>query len=136
VHERFKGELDSFPLVPYGRQLFVDKSSWLSLSNRSSGGAQWRAATCRLAEEEEGCQLNIYVEVCRFSVGSSSRLKSEGSPSISNQEAFLHQAVYIYLLKATDIRPADRSLFDRKDVLAIHTVPCVSIALPSSGVHG
>ena len=34
--------------------------------------------------------------------------------------------MYIYLLKATDIRPADRSLFDRKHVLVIHTVPCVS----------
>ena len=33
--------------------------------------------------------------------------------------------MYIYLLKATDIRQADRSLFDRKDVLVIQTVPCV-----------
>lgn len=67
MDERLKGELDSFLFAPYNRQLFVDKSSWLSLGNRSSGGAQWRAATCRLAEEEGGCQLNIYVEVCRFS---------------------------------------------------------------------
>lgn len=37
--------------------------------------------------------------------------------------------MYIYLLKATDIRPVDRSLFDRKDILAIYTVPCVSAAV-------
>lgn len=77
-----------------------DKSSWLSLSNRSPGCAQWRPATCKLSEEEGGCQLNIYTE-----------------------ETFLYQSLYIYLLKATDIRPADRSLFDKKDVLAIHIVP-------------
>ena len=35
--------------------------------------------------------------------------------------------MYIYLLKATDIRPADRSLFDKKDVLVIHTIPCVFV---------
>jgi hypothetical protein len=56
-------------------------------------------------------------------------LKSKGSrsPSVSDQETTLHQAVYIYLLKATDIRPADRSLFDRNDILAIHTVPYVFV---------
>ena len=56
-------------------------------------------------------------------------LRSEGScsPSVFIQETFLHQAVYIYLLKATDIRPADRSLFDKKDILVIHTVPCVFV---------
>ena len=42
--------------------------------------------------------------------------------------------MYIYLLKTTDIRPADRSLFDRKDVLAIYTVPCVFIATYHSPV--
>ena len=56
----------------------------------------------------------------------SRRLRSY-SPSVPDQETFLYQAVYVYLLKATDIRPADRSLFDRKDILAIHTLPCVSI---------
>ena len=39
--------------------------------------------------------------------------------------------MYIYLLKATDIRPVDSSLFDRKDILAIHTVPCVSCHFPA-----
>ena len=53
-------------------------------------------------------------------------------PSVSYQETFLHQAVYVYLLKATDIRPADRSLFDRKDILVIHTVPCVSVTTSSN----
>jgi hypothetical protein len=54
--------------------------------------------------------------------------RSNGSRSafVPNQETFLYQAVYIYLLKVTDIRPVDSSLFDRRDVLAIYTVPCVS----------
>lgn len=85
-----------------------DKSSWLSLSNRSNGTAHWRAATCRLTEEEDGCQLSVYIE-----------------------ESLLYQGIYIYLLKATDIRPVDRSLFDKKDVLAIHTVPgqrCITVS--------
>lgn len=47
---------------------FLDKSSWLSLSNRSDVCAQWRAATCRLTEEEDGCQLNIYIQVSLFCV--------------------------------------------------------------------
>ena len=50
------------------------------------------------------------------------------------QDTFLYQAVYIYSLKATDIRPADQSLFDRRDVLVIHTVPCVLCNSPARHV--
>lgn len=60
-------------------------------------------------------------------------LKSKASrPAfVPVQETFLYQTVYIYLLKTTDIRPVDPSLFDRKDILAIHTVPCVSNHFPA-----
>ena len=57
----------SFPALPRSDFFFVDKNSWLSLSKSSGGAAQWRAATCKIAEEEGGCQLNVYVEVRRFS---------------------------------------------------------------------
>lgn len=39
--------------------------------------------------------------------------------------------MYIYLLKATDIRTVDNSLFDKKDILVIHTVPCVFHHFPA-----
>lgn len=55
-------------------------------------------------------------------------LRVSTSPS---QETFLYQVVYIYLLKTTDIRPADQSLFDRRDVLAIHALPCVFHNFPT-----
>ena len=117
--------LRPFRALPMTEKI-ADKNSWLSLSKGSAGAAQWRAATCRLSEEEGGCQLNVYVEV-RRSGGPVKPSRSKFSSSVSYQETFLHQAVYIYLLKATDIRPADRSLFDRKDILVIHTVPFVFI---------
>lgn len=54
--------------LPTTYNVFPDKSSWLSLSNRSNGCAQWRSATCKLTEEEDGCQLNVYIEVSPFCV--------------------------------------------------------------------
>ncbi|KAH9023755.1 Rho GTPase activation protein [Lactarius hengduanensis] len=74
-----------------------EKSSWLNLARVPTTSDQWRQATCRLMEEEEGCVLNVYLE-----------------------EAILFQSVHLHLLLHTDIRPADQSLFFRKDCLGIH----------------
>ncbi|KAF8274095.1 Rho GTPase activation protein [Lactarius quietus] len=74
-----------------------EKSSWLNLARAPTTSDQWRQATCRLMEEEEGCVLNVYLE-----------------------EAILFQSVHLHLLLHTDIRPADQSLFFRKDCLGIH----------------
>jgi hypothetical protein len=41
----------------------VEKTSWLSLARGPTTSDQWRHATCRIAEEEEGCVLNVYLEV-------------------------------------------------------------------------
>jgi hypothetical protein len=66
--EGLKGERDSpFSRPPDNQQPFPEKSSWRSLTKGSSGTAQWRTATCKLAEEKEGCQLNVYIEVRRLS---------------------------------------------------------------------
>ena len=43
----------------------AEKSSWLGLAKSSTGSGQWRPARCKLVEEEEGCLLNIYVDVSR-----------------------------------------------------------------------
>jgi len=41
-----------------------EKSSWLNLARgQTTTSDQWRQATCRLTEEEEGCVLNVYLEV-------------------------------------------------------------------------
>ena len=45
------------------RRAVAEKSSWLSLAKSSTGSGQWRPARCKLVEEEEGCLLNIYVDV-------------------------------------------------------------------------
>ncbi|KAI0257140.1 Rho GTPase activation protein [Lactifluus subvellereus] len=74
-----------------------EKSSWLSLTRGPTTSDQWRQATCRIAEEEEGCVLNVYLE-----------------------ESILFQSVHLHLLLHTDIRPADQSLFFRKDCVGIH----------------
>ncbi|KAI9512585.1 Rho GTPase activation protein, partial [Russula earlei] len=74
-----------------------EKTSWLSLASRPATGDQWRQATCRITEEEEGCVLKVYLE-----------------------ETILFQSVHLHLLLHTDIRPADQSLFFRKDCLGIH----------------
>ncbi|KAI0308203.1 Rho GTPase activation protein [Multifurca ochricompacta] len=74
-----------------------EKTSWLNLARGATTSDQWRQATCRLTEEEEGCVLNVYLE-----------------------ETILFQSVHLHLLLHTDIRPADPSLFFRKDCLGIH----------------
>ncbi|KAH8997302.1 Rho GTPase activation protein [Lactarius akahatsu] len=74
-----------------------EKSSWLNLARVPTTSDQWRQATCRLMEEEEGCVLNVYLEA-----------------------TILFQSVHLHLLLHTDIRPADQSLFFRKDCLGIH----------------
>ena len=43
---------------------FIEKTSWFSLTPRPTTSDQWRQATCRIAEEEEGCVLKVYLEVC------------------------------------------------------------------------
>ncbi|KAI0756978.1 Rho GTPase activation protein [Daedaleopsis nitida] len=76
-----------------------EKSSWLSLAKSSTGSGQWRPARCKLVEEEEGCLLNIYVD-----------------------DTILYRSIYMYLLNHTDIRPAHRSLFERRNCLAVFSV--------------
>ena len=46
----------------------AEKSSWLGLARNPTGAGQWRPARCKLVEEEEGCLLNIYVDVSGFAV--------------------------------------------------------------------
>lgn len=41
----------------------AEKSSWLNLARAPTTSDQWIQATCRLMEEEEGCVLNVYLEV-------------------------------------------------------------------------
>ncbi|KAI0322330.1 Rho GTPase activation protein [Amylostereum chailletii] len=74
-----------------------EKTSWLSISRATTAGDHWRKATCRLAEEVEGCIFNVYIE-----------------------GTILFQSIYVHLLNHTDIRQADRSLFLRDNCLGIH----------------
>ncbi|KAJ7487599.1 GTPase activating protein [Mycena galericulata] len=74
-----------------------EKSSWLTLARGASGAGQWRSATCKLSEEGNRCLLNVYID-----------------------ETIFYQTLYIHLLNHTDIRPADSSLFFRKDCLGIY----------------
>ncbi|RPD82540.1 Rho GTPase activation protein [Lentinus tigrinus ALCF2SS1-7] len=76
-----------------------EKASWLSLAKSSTGSGQWRPARCKLVEEEEGCLLNIYVD-----------------------DTILYRSIYMYLLNHTDIRMAHRSLFEKRNCLAIFSV--------------
>ena len=41
----------------------AEKASWLGIGRSSAGAGQWRPARCKLVEEEEGCLLNIYIDV-------------------------------------------------------------------------
>ncbi|KAI0033182.1 Rho GTPase activation protein, partial [Vararia minispora EC-137] len=95
-----------------------EKTSWLNLTR--GNGTEWRHATCRLTEESENCTLNVYLG-----------------------ETTLFQMIYVHTLKFTDIRPADRSLFPKDNVLGIHclssqrwmatsTTEPLYLALPSS----
>lgn len=86
-------------LVDDGQKKLREKASWLGIGRGSTSAGQWRTATCKLTEEDEGCLFNIYID-----------------------EAILHQSVYVYLLNHTDIRVLDRSLFDRKDCIGIYCV--------------
>ncbi|KAJ7783784.1 GTPase activating protein [Mycena maculata] len=74
-----------------------EKTSWLTLARGASGTGQWRSATCKLSEEGNRCLLNVYID-----------------------ETIFYQTLYIHLLNHTDIRPADSSLFFRKDCLGIY----------------
>ena len=42
------------------------------------------------------------------------------------QEAILYQTVYLHLLNQTDIRPADPSLFFRKDCVGLYCIAWVA----------
>ncbi|EPQ60641.1 Rho GTPase activation protein [Gloeophyllum trabeum ATCC 11539] len=108
---RKKGEKrESLRASDDSQKKLKEKSSWLTLSRTAAGAGSWRPATCRLSEEEDGCLMNVYID-----------------------ETTLYQTIYVHLLNHTDIRPADRSLFYRKDCVGIH---CVSgqrwSVLPSS----
>ena len=45
----------------------AEKTSWLGIGRSPTGAGQWRPARCKLVEEEEGCLLNIYVDVSAVS---------------------------------------------------------------------
>ncbi|KAH9944375.1 Rho GTPase activation protein [Epithele typhae] len=76
-----------------------EKASWLGLARNSTNSGQWRPARCKLVEEEEGCLLNIYVD-----------------------DTILYRSIYMYLLNHTDIRVVHRSLFERRNCLAVFSV--------------
>ena len=65
----------------------VEKSSWLNLARVPTTSDQWRQATCRLMEEEEGCILNVYLEV-----------SCSGHPTvyISTSVVFLHRKPFCF----------------------------------------
>lgn len=112
----------------------TEKSSWLGLAKSSTGSGQWRPARCKLVEEEEGCLLNIYVDVSRpepavYSVYALTRW---------SQDTILYRSIYMYLLNHTDIRVVHRSLFEKKNCLAIFSVAYVyphRYALPVCATH-
>lgn len=63
---RVKGTQETYILLGHVgsfRLCKTEKSSWLSLSRGSAGLGQWTTATCKLTEEDEGCLLNVYIEV-------------------------------------------------------------------------
>ncbi|KAF8873707.1 hypothetical protein CPB84DRAFT_618997 [Gymnopilus junonius] len=74
-------------------------SNWMPLQRGLNGSGHWRSATCRLLEEGDRCLLNVYVD-----------------------ESILYQTVSVHLLHQTDIRPADNSLFYRKNCLGIFCI--------------
>ncbi|KAK7064231.1 GTPase activating protein [Favolaschia claudopus] len=82
---------------PLDDKRLKERTSWLTLARGAAGNGQWRSATCKLSEEGSRCLFNIYVD-----------------------ETILYQTLYIHLLNHTDIRPADSSLFFRKDCLGIY----------------
>ncbi|EJD03956.1 GTPase activating protein [Fomitiporia mediterranea MF3/22] len=78
-----------------------EKPSWFrSHVNTVAANGSWRPARCKLLEEHDRCTLNIYVD-----------------------ETILQYSIYVHLLRSTDIRPADRSLFFRDNCLGIHVKP-------------
>ncbi|KAL5534237.1 hypothetical protein ACEPAG_699 [Sanghuangporus baumii] len=78
-----------------------EKPSWFrSHVNSPTANGLWRPARCILFEEHDRCALNIYVD-----------------------ETILQHSIYVHLLRCTDIRPADRSLFFRNDCIGIHVKP-------------
>ncbi|OCH96153.1 Rho GTPase activation protein [Obba rivulosa] len=97
--ERHAATKSSSGSVDSTQKRLREKSSWLNLTRNPITSGQWRAATCKLVEEDEGCVLNIYLE-----------------------EAILYKSIYIYLLNHTDIRPVHPSLFGRKNSLGIYCV--------------
>jgi hypothetical protein len=99
-------------------EMISDKPSWLGLGKGlSAESGHWRPAICKLTKESnvERCLLNIYVDVFLSS------LTLICPPLIKPQESILFQTVYIHLLRQTDIRPADNSLFFRKDCVVIRS---------------
>ncbi|KXN90023.1 Ras GTPase-activating protein gap-2 [Leucoagaricus sp. SymC.cos] len=100
-------------------QAYPEKSNWLGLGGKGhSASGHWRSALCRLTKEPDvdRCLLNIYVDVSQEVL---TRLISLTLPPL--QESVLFQTVYIHLLRQSDIRPADNSLFFRKDCIVIYS---------------
>ncbi|TCD71534.1 hypothetical protein EIP91_008915 [Steccherinum ochraceum] len=86
-----------------GSKKVKEKSSWLGLPSRSSGGNDpWRTATCKLVSENNSTQTTI---------------------SIFLDESKLYHSVHINKLFQTDIRPVHHSLVDRKNCLGIYCEP-------------
>ncbi|KAF8509805.1 Rho GTPase activation protein [Gautieria morchelliformis] len=87
-----------------------EKSSWLGMTRgyatTASGDGQWVRVRCTLAETDDaraGPQ-------CRLSI-------------VTTDKATLQHSLDIKVLRATDVRFADRSLFFRSDCLSIHALP-------------
>ncbi|EAU93112.2 GTPase activating protein [Coprinopsis cinerea okayama7 len=99
VSSRRKAEKRDSSAVVLDDNKLRDRASWQALPKSLSGAGQWRNATCKLSEEGDRCFLNIYVD-----------------------ESILYQTVYIHLLNQTDIRPADPSLFFRKDCIGLYCI--------------
>ncbi|EJD47784.1 Rho GTPase activation protein [Auricularia subglabra TFB-10046 SS5] len=79
-----------------GRKL-KERSSWLSGSGKGAG--HWRSVTCKLIEEDDHATLNIIFE-----------------------DSVVY-SILIHTMHTTEVRLADRSLFNRPDCLGLHCKP-------------
>lgn len=100
----------------------------LNISKETSAGGQWRSVTVSTSDYAAGCLLNI-----NFDVRDARFIHQTGICScLLLQDSTLFRSIPLHLLKHTDIRAADRSLFFRKHCLGIHHTPCVLFTYPSS----
>lgn len=83
--------------IPDDNRKIKEKASFLNSSKYPTTSGQWRDVTCKLSEEKKRCIFSLYLD-----------------------GTMLYQTVFVHLLKQTDIRVTDNSLFFRKACLGIY----------------